>query len=313
MVTIESMKSPVTFSVCEKCQSSYVPNAPPAEEFDELLRIESPEHLATFMPSMTSVTHLMNVDEVVGEYWFDTRVKCSFDGHRHQRGYLVRTRCGLVLQLGGTCANQTIANFRLVKQRLDDRREYLAFLNTEREESVRLRSQFGRIEQTSKNLCALWEAMKGVRELREEASLEFSLWRTGNADGVENVRTDLNQLLGWLDCWTGPPPLSAQRRYGKQRKAMQARVATLGEIVANPARLLSRLGMQRFIDALESEEQQVLVTRFDPMLGHEVNRYEFRAVRVRYRWDATSDGILDRSTGLVVRFAWPVIAASEAA
>jgi hypothetical protein len=307
------MKSPVTFSVCKTCEASYVADAAPAEDFERLAHIESPEQLAEFRPTTTDVTHLMNVDEVIGEYGFREKVKCSFDEHRHQVGYLVRTRCGLVLQLGGTCAGKTIANFRLVKARLDDRRAYWRFLDVEREESSRMREQFERISATETYLGDLWDALNGARALRREASLEFSLWRTGNADRLRDVGPDLRQLLGWLDQWRNPPPLGEQRRYTKQRKAMQARLDALANLVAKPAQLLSRTGMQRFILGLESEETQVRVERFDPLRGHEVVRYEVRSVRVSHRWDTTDSGIVDHASGRVLPFAWRIIAASEAA
>jgi hypothetical protein len=60
------------------------------------------------------VRHAVAIDDLVGVYEV-LEADCSYFDHKHRKGLVIRSRCGLLLQIGLTCGRKNVVGFDQIK------------------------------------------------------------------------------------------------------------------------------------------------------------------------------------------------------
>lgn len=157
-----------------------------------------------------SKRHAVDLDAIQAGYTIERRISCSFPGgHEHKGGYIARSRCGLMLRLGHTCAENSVSGFKAMvafAKRGMKFRGRLSSVTTSpaeiTEELARLAPRHAAIlRKRDETAQAFWR--KHVRNIAYEGGRKREYVLTKSRKGLDGkiVREQTTVILRGLDFW----------------------------------------------------------------------------------------------------------------
>lgn len=167
----------------------------------------------------TDARHVVVAEKLLAKYDFrgnGWRVECSFPGsHRHARGYIVETVCGLILSIGHKCADDWVEGLKDAAKLAAAAQRYFASI----EAMKRMARELPEIGPPAREVNELLEFRRAFREtlahvakgLREENDLHafagLALWRD-SSNGIADLGVRFDELQARLETLprTAPAP-----------------------------------------------------------------------------------------------------------
>lgn len=308
------------YKPCPECESLSASNDAEIEHYEGFAYLRDPAELERFQLVSTDLRHRIAVNDVLAEYSMPLDIQCSMlpRGHRHRDGYIVRTRCGVVLKLGSQCGRHLIDNFVQVERTAKRAREYTTFVPTMQERLRVLRARYGEAVAYQKRLWAFREFLGAEAQVMAQ---EFeNAYRVRNDAGeaakipgielwnwemppIDRFGSRLRSLEFELDGWREKPPgITEQKEIRKRLAAIEDGVTDFLQWARVAALLVSREGMERACVVLDSSWEDTHTTAFDGRAGRMVGRTVSSFRRTRDRFHVTEDGL--QVLGRQVHFAW---------
>lgn len=97
-------------------------------EFDRRPALDDPGEVKGW-PGLVHATdhkHIVDAGNIIAPYQLRQLVRCSLGAHEHKSGFIVRTRCDLVLQLGWKCARNSIHGYDKALEHLRQQDKHFA-------------------------------------------------------------------------------------------------------------------------------------------------------------------------------------------
>lgn len=299
-------------SMCSAC-AMLAPEPTDTEHLKFVPYFREAKELDQFSFDNTNERHEINPQDVLAEYEFEDRAKCSILPrlHDHWHGWVVRTRCGKVLKLGSNCGPQHIADFSRIKAYSRDSRSQYAFVSQTRKNLQEIREKLveaatwqeriwdfrRRLNDRMPMLAqGLTRQFLDKRLAAEQRALGIEMWDLSRRD----VRPDL-RVLATLDAlsaaWSEEAP-PGRTEQGEIRKQVRGLLDRVNEALAwaRSARVL--LTQERFADACRIYDSEYR-TRETPVGGRQ-EVFE----RVRQRYDVDAKGVVEIGTDNRVTVEW---------
>lgn len=305
--------------MCSRCEGIPSADEGAEEHFEQVPYLDAREAVERYITVPTDTRHRVHLSAVKAEYQLPDPIDCSIQGaHRHNHGYVVETRCGMLLRLGSNCSSKLIDGFSRLERRTAQSREYHRFLDAMRTQLRELRQRFGDAVENERRFWAFrqyltrespelvarfkrhWNERASKRVVEQIPGIE--LWDFERVE-VSRQGPMLREMELISESWGGaPPPWSEQQRFRDQVRAVRERVEDFTGWARRAGVLLTRAGMEHGCEVLDSRMRTESTTVFDRQLGREVVRQEEVFRRVHDRFRTTDEGILDDTR--LIRVAW---------
>ena len=293
---------------CSECEKVAVDDDVERDHYEELFIAKTPKDLERFDIATSAERHQISVEDVLAQYKFAEETLCSMPRrHRHRLGYVARTRCGLVLSMGSECGQHLIEGFSRAETYVRRATQYARFHEQAADRLSRLRNDFARATELE---ARIWGARKFIEEeipmlasqLRERFKIRRSIAAIERIPGIELWDYDrpgadrYRSVLRGLELRSrrDDDPLTFSQRSGilSEIKELERAVADFLAWATAAAVLLTREGMARACEVIDSEVEDVTTSAFDPNLGRASTRTVSVLRRKRDQFVVTNEGFL---------------------
>jgi hypothetical protein len=313
-----------SYPICPTCEDVGAADDPAVEYFDEFAYLRSPAELDRFPIVATEERHRISVTDVLAEYDMPETMRCSMlpRSHPHRHGWVVRTRCGMVVKFGSECGENMVDGIERVKFYAKNARQFQSYVTTAPGRVRDLSERYAEATELERRVQAFRDRLRDVggpfyQELLNTYAPQGSLGDSARSSGsagaamwdfgrpyVTRLGPRVRSLRDAAKDWDKTRPgLTRWREIFGEIKDLDDAIADFLLWARRAAQHMTREGMAEACRVIDSEWQDRAVEAFDPRSGRTVQRREQVFVRTRERFRVVDGGV--EVFGRLLPILWP--------